>query len=125
MATYERVDQTSSSGAGALLRSMRTQLTITTRYVAEVSREIAARLNNEEYSFSHARLVQIENGESTPSVYKLFSLSAIYARPLRELLSLYIDFAALWGFDAHSHLPQTHLGPVEARLFGHAPVSTP
>ncbi len=76
---------------GDYLRSKRVKLALTTRDVDAYSRQIAVERGNEDYIVSHARLVQIENGDSTPSVYKLYSLSVIYSCSIMNLLSLYID----------------------------------
>ena len=81
--------------AGERLKHLRMQLGLTTREVAELSRKIAAAEGNEEFAVSHARLIQIENDESTPSIYKLFALSAIYGRSFTDLVSLYLDLANL------------------------------
>lgn len=80
--------------AGAELRQLRTRLGLTTRDVAELSKKIAAGEGNEEFQVSHARLIQIENDESTPSVYKLLTLSVVYGRPFTELVALYVDLEA-------------------------------
>lgn len=85
---------------GDKLRNVRTRLGLTTRNVEEMSRKVAIEKGNEEFTISHARLVQIENGESTPSIYKLHSLSAIYGCSIATLLSLYVDT---------SEAPQQHL----------------
>jgi transcriptional regulator with XRE-family HTH domain len=77
--------------AGTRLKMIRLRLGLTTRQVAEMSRQIAKAEQHAEAALSHARLVQIENGTSTPSVYKLFALSAIYGLSLTDLLSFYID----------------------------------
>ncbi len=66
---------------------------MTTRDVDEFSRKIALDKGNDDFTVSHARLVQIENGESTPSVYKLYSLSVIYGCRVTDLLALYVDLA--------------------------------
>ena len=84
--------------AGERLKQLRSQLGLTTREVADLSRKIAAGEGNEEFALSHARLIQIENNESTPSIYKLFTLSAIYGRSLAELTSFYLDLARLAGY---------------------------
>jgi len=81
--------------AGERLKHLRLQLGLTTREVAELSRKIAAAEGNEEFAVSHARLIQIENDESTPSIYKLFALSAIYGRSFTGLVSFYLDLANL------------------------------
>ena len=81
------------SNAGDQLRGMRLRLRLTAREVDQASRRIAAAEANDQYVVSHARLIQIENGESTPSVYKLFSLSAIYGVSISRLLALYVNLA--------------------------------
>jgi transcriptional regulator with XRE-family HTH domain len=60
-----------------------------------MSRRIASDFNNDEFAISHARLVQIENNQSTPSIYKLFALAAAYGRSVREIVSLYINVDGL------------------------------
>jgi transcriptional regulator with XRE-family HTH domain len=77
--------------AGERLKQLRSQLGLTTREIAELSRKIASAEGNEEFAVSHARLIQIENDESTPSIYKLYTLSVIYGRAFTELVSLYLD----------------------------------
>jgi transcriptional regulator with XRE-family HTH domain len=76
---------------GQRLRSLRVRCGLTTREVADTSRVIAAELNNAEYVISHSRLVQIENDQSTPSIYKLFTLSVVYGRSLKEIISLFLN----------------------------------
>ena len=51
---------------------------ITTRDVADLSQKIAEREGNSEFTISNAWLTQIENSDSVPSIFKLYSLSAIY-----------------------------------------------
>jgi transcriptional regulator with XRE-family HTH domain len=77
--------------AGTRLKMIRLRLGLTTRQVAKMSRQIAEAEQHAEAALSHARLVQIENGTSTPSVYKLFALSAIYGLSITDVLSFYID----------------------------------
>jgi transcriptional regulator with XRE-family HTH domain len=84
--------------AGERLKQLRSQMGLTTREVADLSRKIAAGEANEEYAVSHARLIQIENDESTPSIYKLFTLSAIYGLSFTDLVSFYLDFGHLAGY---------------------------
>ena len=63
---------------GDQLRELRNRLGVTTREVEELSRRLAERTGNEEYYISNAWLTQLENKDSVPSIYKLFSLSVIY-----------------------------------------------
>ena len=95
--------------AGDQLRQLRTRLGLTTRDVADLSRKIAASEANEEFAVSHARLIQIENDESTPSIYKLVTLSAVYGRPFTELVSLYVDLEAASQYQFTMRLENTHL----------------
>ena len=63
---------------GDQLRELRNRLGVTTREVEELSRKLAERTGNDEYYISNAWLTQLENKDSVPSIYKLFSLSVIY-----------------------------------------------
>ena len=73
------------------MRLLRVRLGITTRDIESLSRKIATDEGNDEYIVSHARITQIENGVSPPSLYKLYSLSAIYGIAISELMSYYVD----------------------------------
>lgn len=77
--------------AGARLRALRLRLGFTTREVASLSHRIALEEGRDVFELSHARLVQIEGGQSTPSIYKLFTLSAVYGTPIKDLLAYYVD----------------------------------
>jgi transcriptional regulator with XRE-family HTH domain len=63
--------------AGERLKQMRLRLGLTTREIAELSKKIATAEENEEYAVSHARLIQIENDESTPSIYESYAASQL------------------------------------------------
>src|SRR5260370_30458010 len=94
---------------GDCLRRLRNRLGLTTRRVAEFSREVAAKQGSGEYAISHARLVQIEKQASIPSVHKLFTLSSIYGVPVNELMATYLDPAASARLHVTIQFPQTHL----------------
>src|SRR5215469_14452259 len=80
---------------GEQLRTLRTRLAVTTREVSEYSRVIAQEHDNEEFYTSHAWLTQLENKDSIPSIYKLFSLSVIYRTKFTDLLATFgIDLNA-------------------------------
>lgn len=89
---------TASTGSlkpGDYLRRLRSQLGITAREVEELSRAIAQEQNNEEFVVSHGRIIQVENNESTPSIYKLCSLSVIYGVSLNVLVSIFVNLDKL------------------------------
>jgi transcriptional regulator with XRE-family HTH domain len=101
-------------GAGERLRRLRIRLGITTREIENLSRKIAEKEGNEEYILSHARLTQIENGVSTPSLYKLFSLSAIYGLAISDLMSCYVDPESCLRHHLSMGLERTHLTTFDA-----------
>jgi transcriptional regulator with XRE-family HTH domain len=99
-----------SLGAGERLKALRARLGLTTRNVEQKSQQIAAEKRNQEYYLSHAWLTDIENGEFTPSIYKLYSLSAIYHRGFTELLSFFgLQIGDLTRDHATIGVPKTHL----------------
>jgi transcriptional regulator with XRE-family HTH domain len=59
------------------------------REVEEYSHHIGEAEKNEDYFISNTWLSQIENSESTPSIYKLYSLSVIYGVKFTDLLAYY------------------------------------
>lgn len=109
--------------AGEGLRRLRKRAGLTTRQVAELSQKVAAAEANEEFSISHARMIQIENG-SIPSIYKLFTLSAIYGIALEDLLSLYVNPAAITRYRFDLGLSGTRLADFRPS-FGTPPVHFP
>ena len=100
--------------SGEKLKDVRTQLGITTREVTEKSQQIAQLEKNEEYSISNAWLTQIENTDATPSIYKLYSLSAIYHLKFVDLLGLFgIDLTKITKHQMKIRLENTHLTNIE------------
>ena len=96
--------------AGSDLRKIRDRLGLTMRDVENASQSISQRHGSEEYSIPPSRLSDIETKGVIPSVYRFYSLAAIYHRPVRALLQLYgIDLDGIsseWGSSqpAHTHL---------------------
>ena len=71
------------------LKEIRVRLGITTRDVANLSQKIAETEGNPEFHISNAWLTQVENSDSVPSIFKLYSLSSIYRIKFTELLRIY------------------------------------
>lgn len=71
---------------GSYLKEIREKLGLGLREVQEASSRIAEAEKNPEFHISAARLTQIENQNSMPSAFKLFSLSAIYGLGFLDLL---------------------------------------
>jgi len=97
-----------------VLKELRSRLGITTRDVAELSEKIAESEGNPEFQISNAWLTQIENSDSVPSIFKLYSLSAIYRLKFTELLRLYgLDLQKLGLHQLAAPLPHTHLATLD------------
>ena len=83
------MDCEDSLEAGQQLKLLRNQRNITVRDVEQASRRIADAKRDKCYQISNGWLVQVENGASKPSIFKLFSLSVIYRVSVGDLLRLY------------------------------------
>jgi transcriptional regulator with XRE-family HTH domain len=106
-----------SPSAGQRLRELRVRLGLTTRDVEMKSQQIADDRHNREYYLSHAWATDIENGKFTPSIYKLYSLSAIYHVGYGEVLSWFgLPISELARYRASIGVPRTHLLSVGAEL---------
>ena len=97
---------------GNFLREVRLRLHLGLRDVQKLSSTIAAKETNKRFHISAARLAQIENDNAIPSVFKIFTLSAIYGISLHDILSRY-------GVDSD----RTHKYRDEIRLSATRPVS--
>jgi transcriptional regulator with XRE-family HTH domain len=71
---------------GEKLRQARERLKLTYRDVAEASQKIAMRRNSEEFAVALSRLADIENKGTLPTIYRLYTLCAIYKLDWKEVL---------------------------------------
>jgi transcriptional regulator with XRE-family HTH domain len=71
------------------LRMLREKLGLTMRDVESASERIAKRRDNEEYLIPISRLSDFETKGVIPSIYRLYSLAAIYRSDLRTIISCY------------------------------------
>jgi len=107
------------------LRELRNRLGITTREVEELSRRISEDRGNEDFYISNAWLTQLENRNSVPSIYKLFSLSVIYKTRFSDLLAMFgVDLGESAKYQLALPLQNTHLVALE-KLDPEQPVSFP
>src|ERR1700737_654248 len=96
------------------LKHIRCRLGITTREVADFSQKIAEAEGNPEFHISNAWLTQVENSDSVPSIFKLYSLSSIYRIKFTDLLLLYgVDLQHLSRNQLAAPLAETHLTNLE------------
>ena len=92
------------------LKDLRNRLGITIRQVEDYSRKIAEDEANDEFFISNAWLTQIENKQSIPSVYKLYTLSVIYRIKFTDLLAIFgIDLEKISHYQTRLPLPETYL----------------
>jgi len=74
---------------GEKLRQARERLKLTYRDVVRASQEIAQRRGSEEFSVALSRLSDIENKGTLPTIYRLYTLCAIYRLDWSEVLRWY------------------------------------
>ncbi|HOQ44821.1 MAG TPA: helix-turn-helix transcriptional regulator [Bryobacteraceae bacterium] len=82
--------------AGQKLKRARERLNLRYRDVEEASLRIAERHKNDEFIIALSRLADIENKGTVPTIYRLYSLCAIYRLDITEVLEWYgVDLTAL------------------------------
>lgn len=110
--------------AGQKLRRVRERLSLRVRDVEEASQKIAEKYSNDEFTVLINRISEIENRGLVPSIYKLYSLCAIYRIDYREVLEWYgISLSSLPSDALLIQIPQTH--PVGFRPDDRADVLVP
>ncbi len=75
--------------AGQKLKRARERLNLRYRDVEEASLRLAERRKNDEFIIALSRLADIENKGTVPTIYRLYSLCAIYRLDLNEVLEWY------------------------------------
>lgn len=104
-----------SPEAGRRLKAARMRVRLSTRDVERLSQKLAEEKRNQDFYLSHAWLTEIENGEFTPSIYKLYSLSIIYKRGYDEILAFFdIHLSDIGREQLWLTLPRTHLIPKQS-----------
>jgi transcriptional regulator with XRE-family HTH domain len=110
--------------AGQKLKRIRERLGLRYRDVEEASVQIAERHNNDEYLLGLSRLADIENKGTVPTLYRLYSLCAIYRLDPLEAMSWYgVNLTALPSDAASIELAATH--PIRFSEEGYGDVRLP
>ena len=100
---------------GEKLKHARERWSLTYRDVVKASQQIAARRGNDEFAIALSRLADIENKGLTPTIYRLYTLSAIYRLELEETLSWYgVPVDQLASESLLTPLSVTHATPPQA-----------
>ncbi len=95
---------------GERLKRARERLNMTYRDVEQASQAIAQRRVSDEFAIALSRLADIENKGTTPSIYRLYSLCAIYGLDYQEILQWYdVDIQGIPSESSHLPYPQTQL----------------
>ncbi len=101
--------------AGKKLRNARERLRLKYRDVEEASQRIAAARGSQEFCVGLSRLADIENKGTIPSIYRLYSLCAIYGLDFEAVLASYgVDLANMPADGSRISLPQTR--PVDFHI---------
>lgn len=96
--------------AGQRLKRVRERLNLRYRDVEEASQKIADLHSNDEYVIALSRLADIENKGTVPSIFRLYTLCAIYRLDLFEVLDWYgVDVGRLATDAMAVNVDATHL----------------
>jgi hypothetical protein len=75
--------------SGLEMKKIREKLLLRYRDVSEASQRIARQHGNAEFAIGLSRLADIENKGTVPSIYRMYSLAAIYSMELKNLLAIF------------------------------------
>jgi len=103
-------DLLGGSSAGVKLRDLRLRLGLTLREVEKRSRKLAEDKHNQDFFMSRGWLNNVENGSRTPSIFKLYSLGAIYHTHWSSIVSFFGLHLSDFGRD------QTKFAPLRTQL---------
>ncbi|MGH9627468.1 MAG: hypothetical protein ACRD7E_03775, partial [Bryobacteraceae bacterium] len=110
--------------AGQKLKKVREELNLRYRDVEEASLQIAARRKNDEFAIALSRLADIENKGTVPSMYRLYSLCAIYRLDIMDVLEWYgVDVSMIPADAGQIEVTRTH--QIGFHSNGHGEVQIP
>ena len=102
---------------GHRLRALRETLGCTMRDVENASLQIARRLGSDEFAIPPSRLSDIETKGVVPSIFRLYSLAAIYRCDYRDLLSWYgVDLNDISLDAGVAQAPNSHLSTASENI---------
>ncbi len=109
--------------AGQRLKRVRERLNLRYRDVEDASLRIAERRNNDEYIVALSRLSDIENKGTIPSIFRMYTLCAIYRLDVLEVLQWYgVDASLLPSDAAGIEIEKTHAIGFQANEYGEVQV---
>jgi transcriptional regulator with XRE-family HTH domain len=99
---------------GEKLKRARERWKLTYREVEKASQQIAARRGSDEFAIALSRLADIENKGTVPTIYRIYSLCAIYRLELEEVLRWYgVPAEMLAAESLQTPLGLTHAAPLQ------------
>lgn len=94
---------------GQKLKRARERLNLRYRDVEEASLRIAGKYQSDEFAIALSRLADIENKGTHPSIYRLYTLCAIYRLELSEVMGWYgVDTSQLIADSTFAEVETTH-----------------
>ena len=94
---------------GEKLKRARERLQLTYRDVAEASRVVALRRGSDEFLAALSRLADIENKGTVPTIYRIYTLCAVYRLEFQEVLRWYgVSLDEMLSDAARVRLKATH-----------------
>ncbi len=94
---------------GEKLKRVRERLKLTYRDVEKASQQVAQRRASDEFAIALSRLADIENKGTVPTIFRLYSLCAIYRLNLEEVLGWYgVPLELLPAESLRTPLNETH-----------------
>lgn len=109
--------------AGQKLKRRREELNLRYRDVEEASLRIAEQRKSDEFAIALSRLSDIENRGTVPSIYRIYTLSAIYRLDYMEILEWYgIDLSMLPSDGMLAEVNRTHIMRFSADVNGSVPI---
>lgn len=110
--------------AGQKLKRTRERLNLRYRDVEQASQKIAERHKNDEFAIALSRLADIENKGTVPSIFRLYTLCAIYRLDFQDVLEWYgVNLSGLAGDAATIEIERTHV--VDFSTDGHGEIQVP
>jgi transcriptional regulator with XRE-family HTH domain len=107
---------------GEKLKRVRERLKLTYRDVEKASQQIASRRDSDEFVIALSRLADIENKGTVPTMYRLYSLCAIYRMDPQEVMRWYgVSLELLPSESLNISLDETHV----AHFAGDGPLTVP
>ncbi len=109
---------------GRKLKLFRERLGLRYRDVEHASRQIASWHGSDEFAIPLARLADIENRGTVPSIHRIYTLCAIYRLDPFEVCRWYgVDFSRLPADAARLPTPKTH--PIQFDIEEHGEIQVP